>query len=99
MKTMFKRKNQQNDTTPAEAQKQAGNSQKNARPGALLNNIEKSVIDEVSEAEENNTTQVKIGKNFSDATKSSNKTEFLKNAAKNLMDPYADADRKAAERD
>ena len=53
-------------------------------------NIEKSVIDEVSETEENNTTQQKIGRHFSS-----------KNIEKspNILDPYNDVEKKIGHMD
>ena len=50
------------------------------RLNILHNNIGKSVIDEVSEAEENNTTQHKIGHESSRFS--------MKN--RNILDPYTD---------
>lgn len=48
-------------------------------------NIEKSVIDEVSETEENNTTQQKIGRHFSSQNI---------DKSPNNRDPYSDIDKK-----
>ncbi len=55
-----------------------------------LMNIEKSVIDEVSETEENNTTQQKIGRHFS--------SKKIEKSRKNL-DPYNDIEKKISHMD
>ena len=78
MRTMIK-KQEQRQREAAERARQIGSKASNKLSN--LYNIEKSVIAEVSEAEENNTTQLKIGHH------ESGRTAFL--------DPYYDADRKA----
>ena len=70
MKTMFKKKDQDilnDEKTAAAASQDVGNNKL-----TNLLQMEKSVIDEVSEAEENNTTQLKLGRLLLSENKSEN---------------------------